>query len=145
MLPSLTSTAAWRVRAWESRASSAARTTICSASWLSWRFSGRHWGPGSGCMSTTLRETSPDQAGEGRGPGDGPEPGRRRAQRLVLAVGQVDVGGGHVALELLQARGAGYGHHGGSVDGPGQRDLGGCGRVRVCHLAQGRDQVAGPL
>src|SRR5579859_629095 len=69
MLPSLTSTAACRVRAWESLASSAARTTICSASWLSARFSGRHCGPpgpGSGCMRNTLRETGPDQAAQRR-------------------------------------------------------------------------------
>ena len=49
------STAACRVRAWESRASSAARATICSATWLSWRFSGRHCGSCSGCMPTALR------------------------------------------------------------------------------------------
>ena len=53
MLPSCTSTAACRVRAWESLASSAARSTICSAKWLSWRFSGRRCGPGPGCMRTT--------------------------------------------------------------------------------------------
>src|SRR5260370_29191682 len=116
MLPSLTSTAACRVRGWESLASSAARATIWSASWLSARFSGRHcgpWGPGSGCMGNTLREAGPDQAGERRRTGDGPEPGRCRAQRLVLAVGQVDVGRGHVALQLLYARGTRDRHHGG--------------------------------
>src|SRR5579863_412521 len=71
MLPSLTSTAACRVRAWESLASSAARATICSASWLSARFSGRHCGPlrpGSGSMRNTVRETSPEQAAQRRMP-----------------------------------------------------------------------------
>src|SRR5579859_4346038 len=73
MLPSLTSTAACRVRACESLASSAARATIWSTSWLSVRFSGRHCGPrdpGSGCMRNTVRETGPDQAGERRRTGD---------------------------------------------------------------------------
>src|SRR6516165_10610249 len=55
MLLSLISTAACRVRAWESRASSAARSTICSATWLSCRFSGRHWGHRPGSITTTPR------------------------------------------------------------------------------------------
>lgn len=38
--------------AWESRAKSAARSTICGATWLSWRVRGRHWGCCLGCTPT---------------------------------------------------------------------------------------------
>jgi hypothetical protein len=73
------------------------------------------------------------------------EPVRRRAQGLVLVLGEVDVGGRDVALELPDARRAGDGDDAGPADGPGQRDLGRGGGVRVRHLAQGRDQVGGPV
>ena len=66
-------------------------------------------------------------------------------QGLVLVLGQVDVGGGHVALQLADAGRAGDRDHRGPADDPGQRDLGGRGGVRVRHLAQGRDQVARPV
>ena len=71
-----------------------------------------------------LAEAGPDQAGKNRRSGDGTEPGGRRVQGLVLILGEIDAGGGDVALELLHARCARYGDYGGRVNDPGQGDLG---------------------
>ena len=108
-------------------------------------------GVGTGHLVTiTAGEASLGQPGlcqprQGGGAGDRAEPVRRRAQGLVLVLGEVDAGGRYVALELADARRARDGDDAGPVDDPGQRDLGRSGGVRVRHLAQGRDQFAGPV
>src|SRR5262249_8412302 len=90
-------------------------------------------------------EAGPEQVGQDGWPGDRAEADGRRVQRLILVLGQVDLGRGDVALELADARRARYGYYRRVVGGPGQGGLGGRGAVRVRHLVQGRDQVAGPV
>src|SRR5215470_12693635 len=53
-------------------------------------------------------EAGPGQAGQHSGPGEWAEPGRRVGQRLVLVVGELDLRGGDIAFQLLDAGRARY-------------------------------------
>src|SRR6202046_5469492 len=76
-------------------------------------------------------DAGPGQLRERGGTGDGPEPVRGVSQRLVLAVAELDLSGGDIALQLLDAGRAGDGGHTRMADDPGQGDLGRAGVMGV--------------
>jgi hypothetical protein len=100
---------------------------------------------GSAASGWLTAEPGAGQAGDGGGSGDGPELGRCGGQGLVLAVGEVDVGGGGVPFELLDAGCARDRGHRGVADDPGQGNLRRGRRVRVGYLAEGFDESGGAL
>ena len=84
-------------------------------------------------------EPCPGQPADGgRGTGDRLGILRGRPQFAILIIGQLDLGGGYVALKLRDAGRAGYRNDSRAVNRPRQRDLRGGRRVNVSHLPQRR-------
>ena len=80
-----------------------------------------------------------------RDAGDGLEPIALVGEARILVVGELEVGGLAVALELLDGARTGDGDDVRTADHPGQRDLRRRGAVRSGDLAQGGDQAQRPL
>jgi MFS family permease len=88
-------------------------------------------------------DPGPDHAGHRGRAAHWPEPVGGGTQRVPLVVGEVDLGGGDVALQLRHAGRAGDRGDRGAADHPRERDLGGGGVVRVGDLAQHGEQPRG--